>query len=138
MKWNEKTPKQYDAYATLVMGGENDKEVHLTEDEFSVLWCCLDTVKQLIDEVPGPNDDWPETQEEWQAHLEGLRSDRQLIVDTLHKVNNTRFEPVDIEPIKISELDLKRLEKGLVSPEELLEQKKRQIINENIKELTDG
>lgn len=52
MKWNDKTPKQYDAYATLVMGGENDKEIHLDEDEFSVIWGCLDTVKQLIDEVP--------------------------------------------------------------------------------------
>ena len=138
MKWNDKTPKQYDAYATLVMGGENDKEIHLNEDEFSVIWGCLDTVKQFIDEVPGPNDDWPDTLGEWKDHMEGMKYDRQIIVDTLHKINNSRFEPVDIEPIKITELDLKRLEKGMVTPEELLEQKKRQIINQNIKELTDG
>ena len=136
MKWNDKTPKQYDAYATLVMGGENDKEIYLDEDEFSVIWGCLDTVKQLIDEVPGPNDNWPDTLGEWKAHMEGMKYDRQLIVDTLHKINDSRFEPVDIGPLRITELDMKRLEKGLVDPVELLEQKKRQIINERIKEIT--
>ena len=77
MKWSDKTPNQYEAYATLVMGGENDKEIYLDEDEFSVIWGCLDTVKQLIDEVPGPHDDWPDTLGEWKDHLEGMKYDHQ-------------------------------------------------------------
>ena len=44
MKWNDKTPKQYDAYATLVMGGENDKEFYFTEDQFNVVWACVKTI----------------------------------------------------------------------------------------------
>ena len=99
MKWSEKTPNQYEAYATLVMGGENDKEIYLDEDEFSVIWSCLDTVKQLIDEVPGPNDNWPDTLGEWKNHMEGMKWDRQLIVDTLLKIEDSRFEPVDIGPL---------------------------------------
>lgn len=136
MKWNEKTPKQYDAYATLVMGGENDKEFHLTEDQFNVIWACVKTMEDWCDELPTPNEKrmW----KVWKDHLEGMSWERNLMSEVLEYFENSDLDHVDIEPIKITELDLKRLEKGLVDPVELLEQKKRQIINEGIKEITDG
>ena len=123
MKWNDKTPKQYDAYATLVMGGENDKEFYFTEDQFNVVWACVKTIEDWCDELPTPNE--KQTWKAWKDHFEGMSWDRNM-------------DHVDIEPIKITELDLKRIETGRVTPEEMLEMKKRQIINQNIKELTDG
>ena len=64
--------------------------------------------------------------------------DRNLMSEVLEYLENSDMDHVDIEPIKITELDLKRIETGRVTPEEMLEMKKRQIINQNIKELTDG
>jgi len=136
MKWNDKTPKQYDAYATLVMGGENDKEFHLNEDQFNVVWACVKTVEEWLDEKPTPKD--KELWEAWKAHFEGMSWDRNLMSEVLEYLENSDMDHVDIEPIKITELDLKRIETGKVTPEEMLEMKKRQIINQNIKELTDG
>ena len=136
MKWNEKTPKQYDAYATLVMGGENDKEFHLTEDQFNVIWACVKTMEDWCDQLPTPNE--KQMWKVWKDHLEGMSWERNLMSEVLEYFENSDLDHVDIEPIKITELDLKRLEKGLVDPVELLEQKKRQIINEGIKEITDG
>ena len=136
MKWNDKTPKQYDAYATLVMGGENDKEFYLTEDQFNVIWACVKTVEDWCDEKPTPNE--KQTWKAWKDHFEGMSWDRNLMSEVLEYLENSDMDHVDIEPIKITELDLKRIETGRVTPEEMLEMKKRQIINQNIKELTDG
>ena len=136
MKWNDKTPKQYDAYATLVMGGENDKEFYFTEDQFNVVWACVKTIEDWCDEKPTPNE--KQTWEAWKDHFEGMSWDRNLMSEVLEYLENSRMDYVDIEPIKITELDLKRIETGRVTPEEMLEMKKRQIINQNIKELTDG
>ena len=140
MKWDEKTPKQYQAYATLVMGDENDKEIYLNEDDYHMLLKCLDTVKQWIDEVPGPNDDWPDTKEEWRKHLESMKWDRQYIVEVQQKLEEGITAFIDEVRLlsSITEFDILRLDRGKVTPTELLEQKKRQIINRGIKELTDG
>ena len=140
MKWDEKTPKQYQAFATLVMGQENDKEIYLDEDDYQALLKCLDTVKQWIDEVPGPNDDWPDTKEEWHKHLESMKWDRQGIIEVRQKLEEGYESCVENLRIlsSITNFDLMRLERGKVTPEELREQKKRQIINKGIKELTDG
>ena len=140
MKWDEKTPKQYQAFATLVMGQENDKEIYLDGDDYQALLKCLDTVKQWIDEVPGPNDDWPDTKEEWHKHLESMKWDRQGIIEVRQKLEEGYESCVENLRIlsSITNFDLMRLERGKVTPEELREQKKRQIINKGIKELTDG
>tara|TARA_B100000963_G_C22295266_1_gene523235 strand:- start:12 stop:434 length:423 start_codon:yes stop_codon:yes gene_type:complete len=140
MKWDEKTPKQYQAFATLVMGQENDKEIYLDADDYQALLKCLDTVKQWIDEVPGPNDDWPDTKEEWHKHLESMKWDRQGIIEVRQKLEEGYESCVENLRIlsSITNFDLMRLERGKVTPEELREQKKRQIINKGIKELTDG
>ena len=136
MKWNEKTPKQYDAYATLVMGGENDKEFHLTEDQFNVIWACVKTIEDWCDQLPTPNE--KQMWKVWKDHLVGMSWERNLMSEVLEYLENSDMDHVDIEPIKITELDLKRIKTGKVTPEEMLEMKKRQIINQNIKELTDG
>ena len=136
MKWNEKTPKQYDAYATLVMGGENDKEFHLTEDQFNVIWACVKTIEDWCDQLPTPNE--KQIWKVWKDHLVGMSWERNLMSEVLEYLENSDMDHVDIEPIKITELDLKRIKTGKVTPEEMLEMKKRQIINQNIKELTDG
>ena len=136
MKWSDKTPKQYDAYATLVMGGENDKEFYFTEDQFNVVWACVKTIEDWCDELPHPNE--KQTWKAWKDHFEGMSWDRNLMSEVLEYLENSDMDHVDIEPIKITELDLKRIETGRVTPEEMLEMKKRQIINERIKEITDG
>ena len=140
MKWDEKTPKQYQAYATLVMGDENDKEIYLDENDFQMLWKCLDTVKQWIDEVPGPADAWPDTREEWHKHLQSMKWDRQYIVEVKQKLEECFDSIIDDVRLlsSITEFDILRLDRGKVTPTELLEQKKRQIINRGIKEITDG
>ncbi len=140
MKWDEKTPKQYGAFATLVMGDDNEKEIYLDEDDYQMLLKCLDTVKQWIDEVPGPHDDWPDTKEEWHKHLESMKWDRQYIVEVQQKLEEGITSIIDHVRLlsSITDFDMLRLERGKVTPTELLEQKKRQMINKGIKELTDG
>jgi len=38
MEWPDKTDAQYDAYATLVFGGESEVESSLSEDNCSLIW----------------------------------------------------------------------------------------------------
>ena len=131
MEWNEKTPKQYEAYLTLVMGGENNNEVYLDETQFGILWNGLHCLVAWIDGEDRPFEGRGDT---WESHKEGLRTDikemRELL-DSLNCVDD--YE--DDTPTTVLELDEIRLKRGLISPVDFIEQKKRQFINEGIQEL---
>jgi len=53
MEWNKKTDEQYDTYMTVMAGGDNENEAHLTEDEWLMLTGALG---DFIDLLTGVSD----------------------------------------------------------------------------------
>ena len=53
MEWNKKTDEQYDTYMTVMAGGDNENEAHLTEDEWIMLTGALG---DFIDLLTGVSD----------------------------------------------------------------------------------
>ena len=96
MKWHKKTDEQYDTYMTVMAGGDNENEAHLTEDE----WCMVTgAMGDLIDLLTGESD------------LEYLKKEYEGIVP---EVKSLLMKMLDVEdfdrsPIYVSELDFHRL-----------------------------
>ena len=48
MDWYKKTDEQYYSYITLMMGGDNENEIQLTEDNWAVVMCALSDLIDLF------------------------------------------------------------------------------------------
>ena len=119
MKWHKKTDEQYDTYMTVMAGGDNENEAHLTEDE----WCMVTgAIGDLIDLLTGESD------------LEYLKKEYEGIVP---EVKSLLMKMLDVEdfdnsPIFISEIDYHRLKTGKESVIDFLERKKAAKDLENL------
>ena len=119
MKWHKKTDEQYDTYVTVMAGGDNENEAHLTEDE----WCMVTgAIGDLIDLLTGESD------------LEYLKKEYEGIVP---EVKSLLMKMLDVEdfdnsPIFISEIDYHRLKTGKESVIDFLERKKAAKDLENL------
>ena len=95
MDWYKKTDEQYDNFITLMMGGDNENEVQLTEDEWSVVICALSDV---IDLVTG-NLRLKELKENWKyqeilSEFNNIRA-AQCLIDTMTKA----FQCEGLQPL---------------------------------------
>ena len=119
MKWHKKTDEQYDTYMTVMAGGDNENEAHLTEDE----WCMVTgAIGDLIDLLTGESD------------LEYLKKEYEGIVP---EVKSLLMKMLDVEdfdnsPIFISEIDYHRLKAGKETVIDFLERKKAAKDLENL------
>jgi hypothetical protein len=113
MKWNEKTEAQYDAYMTIMAGGDNEGEANLSEDE----WCTITVVlNDFLRVITGERDlddlaedcyDTPSID-----HLESV----------IAKIN--KVEEFDPGMIVMSEIDLRRIQLGKESIVDFFNRKK--------------
>tara|TARA_R100001129_G_scaffold144274_1_gene105403 strand:+ start:98 stop:481 length:384 start_codon:yes stop_codon:yes gene_type:complete len=113
MKWNEKTEAQYDAYMTIMAGGDNEGEANLSEDE----WCTITVVLNdflavftgevdldyLVDDCYGG------------PTIDQLKS-------VIAKIN--KVEEFDADMIVVSEIDLRRIQLGKESIVDFFNRKK--------------
>jgi len=122
MDWHKKTDEQYDNFITLMMGGDNENEVQLTEEEWSVVICALSDV---IDLVTGELR-LKELKENWKY---------QDAISELYKIKSKiiKIEEFDNSPIYISELDHHRLLAGKESVIDFIE---RQKASKDLEKLT--
>ena len=122
MDWHKKTDEQYDNFITLMMGGDNENEVQLTEEEWSVVICALSDV---IDLVTG-NLRLKELKENWKY---------QDAISELYKIKSKiiKIEEFDNSPIYIYELDHRRLLAGKESVIDFIE---RQKASKDLEKLT--
>ena len=122
MDWYKKTDEQYDSYITLMMGGDNENEIQLTEDNWAVLMCAL---SDLIDLFTGDLR-LKELKENWEY---------QDAISELYKIKSKiiGIEKFDNSPIYISELDHRRLLAGKESVIDFIE---RQRASKDLEKLT--
>ena len=122
MDWHKKTDEQYDNFITLMMGGDNENEVQLTENEWSVVICALSDV---IDLVTGELR-LKELKENWKY---------QDAISELYKIKSKiiKIEEFDNSPIYIYELDHRRLLAGKESVIDFIE---RQKASKDLEKLT--
>ena len=122
MDWYKKTDEQYDSYITLMMGGDNENEIQLTEDNWAVVMCALSA---LIDLFTGDLR-LKELKENWEY---------QDAISELYKIKSKiiGIEKFDNSPIYISELDHRRLLAGKESVIDFIE---RQKASKDLEKLT--
>ena len=122
MDWYKKTDEQYDSYITLMMGGDNENEIQLTEDNWAVVMCAL---SDLIDLFTGDLR-LKELKENWEY---------QDAISELYKIKSKiiGIEKFDNSPIYISELDHRRLLAGKESVIDFIE---RQRASKDLEKLT--
>ena len=122
MDWYKKTDEQYDSYITLMMGGDNENEIQLTEDNWAVVMCAL---SDLIDLFTGDLR-LKELKENWEY---------QDAISELYKIKSKiiGIEKFDNSPIYISELDHRRLLAGKESVIDFIE---RQKASKDLEKLT--
>jgi hypothetical protein len=113
MKWHKKTDEQYEAYMTVMAGGDNENEANLTVDE----WCTITVVlRDFLDVITFERD-----VDDLQADSYGHESVEQL-EKVLKKIE--KVEEFDASPIYVSELDLRRIESGKESVIDFIDRKK--------------
>tara|TARA_R100000008_G_C3548051_1_gene148695 strand:- start:337 stop:744 length:408 start_codon:yes stop_codon:yes gene_type:complete len=122
MDWYKKTDEQYDSYITLMMGGDNENEIQLTEDNWAVVMCAL---SDLIDLFTGDLR-LKELKENWEY---------QDAISELYKIKSKiiGIEKFDNSPIYISEIDHRRLLAGKESVIDFIE---RQRASKDLEKLT--
>ena len=122
MDWYKKTDEQYYSYITLMMGGDNENEIQLTEDNWAVVMCAL---SDLIDLFTGDLR-LKELKENWEY---------QDAISELYKIKSKiiGIEKFDNSPIYISELDHRRLLAGKESVIDFIE---RQKASKDLEKLT--
>ena len=113
MKWNEKTEAQYDAYMTIMAGGDNEGEANLSEDE----WCTITVVlNDFLRVITGERD------------LDDLVEDcyDTPSIDHLESViaKIKKVEEFDPGMIVMSEIDLRRIQLGKESIVDFFNRKK--------------
>jgi hypothetical protein len=112
MKWHKKTDEQYDAFMTVMAGGDNENEANLTEDE----WCTITVVlRDFLDVITFERD-----VDDLQADSYGHYSVEQL-EKVLKKIE--KVEEFDASPIYVSELDMRRIESGKESVIDFIDRK---------------
>jgi hypothetical protein len=112
MKWHKKTDEQYDAFMTVMAGGDNENEANLTEDE----WCTITVVlRDFLDVITFERD-----VDDLQADSYGHDSVEQL-EKVLKKIE--KVEEFDASPIYVSELDMRRIESGKESVIDFIDRK---------------
>ena len=115
MKWNEKTEAQHDSYATILSGGDNENELCLDEDDFSLITYLINhAIADLTYDEGG------------QELVEGELALDNLGDQGLEHLKKLRDDLVDLEdfdcsPIQIFETDLARLKTGRISAVDLID-----------------
>ena len=119
MKWHKKSDEQYDTYMTVMAGGDNENEAHLTEDE----WCTvMMALHDVIDLVTGEIDS---------DYIDDCYEDLiQELKDLCAKMR--AVEVFDPTPIHVSELDFHRLKTGKESVIDFVERQKAAKDLENL------
>ena len=112
MKWHKKTDEQYDAYMTVMAGGDNENEASLTEDEWFTITVVL---RDFLDVITFEKD-----VDDLQADSYDDESVEQL-EKVLKKIE--KVEEFDASPIYVSELDLRRIESGKESVIDFIDRK---------------
>ena len=130
MKWSDKTKEQYGAHCSLIMGADNEHELHLSEDDLNTLTLALQLVVSWANDDEYPAPDTPDT---WEEVKEFIKNDLQSILELQQNIE--KIDVSEIPSSEVLELDEIRLKRGLISPVDFIEQKKRQFINEGIQEL---
>jgi len=115
MEWHKKTEEQYDAYMTVMAGGDNENEASLTEDEWFTITVVL---RDFLDVITFETD-----VDELQADSYGDESVEQL-EKVLKKIE--KVEEFDASPIYVSELDIRRIESGKESVIDFIDRKKNE------------
>jgi len=116
MKWNEKTDEQYASMMTVMAGGDNENEAHLTEDDWLMLTGALG---DLLDLLTGESDpDYLKAEYGVGIGVSLVPELRNVLVKIL------AVEEFDNSPILVSEIDHHRLKTGKESLIDFLERKK--------------
>jgi|TARA_R110001599_G_scaffold94516_3_gene245742 hypothetical protein len=120
MDWDKKTDEQYNTYMTVMAGGDNENEAHLTEEEWVMV---TGAMGDLIDLLTG------------ESNLEYLKKEYEGIVPELKSllIKMLDVENFDNSPIFVSEIDYHRLKTGKESVSEYL---KRQKSAKDLEKLT--
>ena len=119
MKWHKKTDEQYEAYMTVMAGGDNENEANLTVDE----WCTITVVlRDFLDVIT-----FEKTVEDLEAECYDDESVEQL-EKVLKKIE--KVEEFDASPIYVSELDIRRIESGKESVIDFIDRKKNEKARE--------
>ena len=115
MEWHKKTDEQYDAYVTVMMGGDNENEVQFNEEDWNTVIFAL---SNLIDTL--------KTGLDFEVFIEDL--EYQDGISKLDKIVQKIFdiEEFDNSPIHVYELDHKRLLEGKESVIDFIDRKKRE------------
>ena len=113
MKWHKKTDEQYDAFMTVMAGGDNENEANLPEDEWYTITVVL---RDFLDVITFERD-----VDDLQADSYGHDSVEQL-EKVLKKIE--KVEEFDASPIYVSELDMRRIESGKESVIDFIDRKK--------------
>ena len=115
MEWHKKTDEQYDAYVTVMMGGDNENEVQFNEEDWNTVIFAL---SNLIDTLKNGLD--------FEVFIEDL--EYQDGISKLDKIVQKIFdiEEYDNSPIHVYELDHKRLLEGKESVIDFIDRKKRE------------
>lgn len=112
MEWHKKTEEQYEAFMTVMAGGDNENEANLTEDE----WCTITVVlRDFLDVITFERD-----VDDLQADSYDDESVEQL-EKVLKKIE--KVEEFDASPIYVSELDIRRIESGKESAIDFINRK---------------
>ena len=115
MEWHKKTDEQYDAYVTVMMGGDNENEVQFNEEDWNTVIFAL---SNLIDTLKNGLD--------FEVFIEDL--EYKDGISKLDKIVQKIFdiEEFDNSPIHVYELDHKRLLEGKESVIDFIDRKKRE------------
>ena len=119
MEWHKKTEEQYEAFMTLMAGGDNENEANLTEDEWATITVVL---RDFLDVITFERD-----VDDLQADSYDDESVEQL-EKVLKKIEEV--EEFDASPIYVSELDMRRIESGKESVIDFLNRKKNEKARE--------
>ena len=119
MEWHKKTEEQYEAYMTVMAGGDNENEASLTEDEWFTITVVL---RDFLDVIAFERD-----VDDLQADSYGDESVEQL-EKVLKKIE--KVEEFDASPIYVSELDIRRIESGKESVIDFIDRKKNEKARE--------
>ena len=119
MEWHKKTEDQYEAFMTVMAGGDNENEANLTEDEWFTITVVLRDFLEVIT--------FEKTVEDLEAESYDDESVEQL-EKVLKKIE--KVEEFDASPIYVCELDLRRIESGKESVIDFIDRKKNEKARE--------
>ena len=113
MKWSDKTKEQYGAHCSLIMGGDNEHELHLSEDELNTLTLALQLVVSWANDDEYPAPDTPDT---WEEVKEFIKNDLQSILELQQNIE--KIDVSDIKLMPLTELNKKTIFKFVEDSED--------------------